>query len=132
MSRFCRAILLFCVLCLLFVTGTAASAAPFVLPLSAEAPPDTSAKAMVLLEAAGGTVLAQKNADERLPMASTTKIMTALVVIERMDIEQTISVPAEAVGVEGSSVYLFAGEQITVRTLLYALLLSSTTVPSSR
>ena len=125
MSRFVRIALLFCVLCLLFVTSTAAATPTYTLPLSAEEPPDTSAKAMVLLEAAGGTVLAQKNADERLPMASTTKIMTALVVIERMDIEQTISVPAEAVGVEGSSVYLFAGEQITVRTLLHALLLSS-------
>jgi D-alanyl-D-alanine carboxypeptidase len=58
-------------------------------------------------------------------MASTTKIMTALIVLERLPLERVVTVPAEAVGIEGSSVYLYAGEQITVETLLYALLLSS-------
>lgn len=80
---------------------------------------------MALLDASSGTLLAAHNADERRPMASTTKIMTALVVLESADLDATVAVPPKAVGVEGSSVYLFAGEQISVRTLLYALMLSS-------
>ena len=87
--------------------------------------PTCGAKAMVLLDADSGTLLAAQNADARLPMASTTKIMTALVVLERLPLERVVTVPPEATGIEGSSVYLFAGEQITVKTLLYALLLSS-------
>ncbi|MBQ3483333.1 MAG: D-alanyl-D-alanine carboxypeptidase [Clostridia bacterium] len=87
--------------------------------------PATSAASMVLLDASSGTLLAAHNADERRPMASTTKIMTALVVLECADLDATVTVPPEAVGVEGSSIYLFRGEQITVRTLLYALMLSS-------
>jgi D-alanyl-D-alanine carboxypeptidase len=51
--------------------------------------------------------------------------MTALVALERLALSDTVVVPAAACGVEGSSIYLYAGEQITVETLLYALLLSS-------
>jgi D-alanyl-D-alanine carboxypeptidase/D-alanyl-D-alanine carboxypeptidase (penicillin-binding protein 5/6) len=58
-------------------------------------------------------------------MASTTKIMTALVAIERNDMTKTVAVPKEAVGVEGSSVYLVANERLTVEQLLYALMLES-------
>lgn len=121
MSRRLRfAALLFTLLLLLSCTCTAAPA-----PKAAPPPPATSAKAMLLLEAESGTVLAAHNADERLPMASTTKIMTALVVLEQLPLALTVTVPAEAVGTEGSSIYLYKGEQITVQTLLYALLLSS-------
>ncbi len=87
--------------------------------------PGTSAKAMALFDATSGTFLAESGASARLPMASTTKIMTALVVLEECQLDDTFAVPAEAVGVEGSSVYLFEGEAVSVRTLLYALLLSS-------
>jgi D-alanyl-D-alanine carboxypeptidase len=79
----------------------------------------------VLYEPQSGNFLTEKAADKRLPMASTTKIMTALVVLEHCDLEAVVTVPREAVGAEGSSVYLYEGEEITVRTLLYALLLSS-------
>jgi D-alanyl-D-alanine carboxypeptidase len=85
-----------------------------------------AAKSAVLIDAATGTVLFEKNADERRLIASTTKIMTALVVLENCgDLEQVVEVPAKAVGVEGSSMYLKAGQQVSVRELLYGLLLKS-------
>lgn len=85
----------------------------------------TTAKACVVMEAASGRVLYQKNADERLPEASTTKIMTALVVAENADLAETVEVPKQAAGVEGSSIYLRAGEHLTVKELLYGLMLQS-------
>lgn len=84
-----------------------------------------SAKAAILTDADSGRVLFEKNADERLGMASTTKIMTALTVLRLTEASKTVTVPQEAVGIEGSSVYLCKGEQLTVEQLLYALLLSS-------
>jgi D-alanyl-D-alanine carboxypeptidase len=95
------------------------------LPAPGHAPPDTSARAMALLDVESGEFLCTKNASERLPMASTTKIMTALVALERLPLDRVVTVSPEATGIEGSSVYLYAGEQITVETLLFALLLSS-------
>ena len=88
-------------------------------------PPAVSAASYVLADASDGTILAEGDAHTRRPMASTTKIMTALVVLDRCDPEETVTVSPVAVGTEGSSVYLYAGEQISVRSLLYALLLSS-------
>ena len=84
-----------------------------------------SARSAILLEMTSGEVIYQKNADERLPMASTTKIMTALVALENCDVSHTVTVSPDAVGIEGSSVYLFSGESISMQDLLYALLLSS-------
>ena len=77
------------------------------------------------MDADSGQVLYQKNANERLPMASTTKIMTALCAVELADVGDMITVDARAVGIEGSSVYLREGEQLTLLQLLYALLLQS-------
>lgn len=101
------------------------AAATAVLPAPRSAPPATSAKAYALYDPQSQSFLAEKNADLRLPMASTTKIMTALVVLEQCDPYATVTVPREAVGVEGSSIYLYEGEEITVGTLLYGLLLAS-------
>ena len=105
-------------------------------PKTSETPADTvpegcigslpvSAESAILIEAKTGTALYEKKADERLPMASTTKIMTALVALELAPPETVVTVPREAVGTEGSSVYLFEGEQLTLEQLLYALLLAS-------
>lgn len=58
-------------------------------------------------------------------MASTTKIMTALIVIEDCDLDEVITVADEAVGTEGSSIYLKKGEKISVKDLLYGLMLRS-------
>lgn len=96
------------------------------LAISAEgAPPRLSARRAVLYEPVTETCLVDRNADERAPMASTTKIMTALVAIEAGDLDRTFEIPAEACGIEGSSIYMSAGEHLTVRELLYALLLQS-------
>ena len=72
----------------------------------------------------------EKSADEKAYPASTTKIMTALVTLENLEkhdspITQTVEVPAEAAGVEGSSLYLAAGEKISMEDLLYGLMLVS-------
>ena len=80
---------------------------------------------MTVLEASTKRVLIEENKDVRLEMASTTKIMTALVVIENLDLDKEFNIPAEAVGVEGSSIYLKAKEIWTIRDLLYGLMLRS-------
>lgn len=87
--------------------------------------PSLSAQSAVLIDARYGQVLTEKNADARLPMASTTKIMTALTALTVAAPETVIKVAPEAVGVEGSSVYLTAGEELTLSDLLCALLLQS-------
>ena len=86
---------------------------------------DISAKSAVLIDSKTGTVLYAKNIHERLPMASTTKIMTAIVAIENSNISDVVTVSKEAVGVEGSSIYLCAQEKLSMENLLYALLLES-------
>lgn len=87
--------------------------------------PNVSARSAVLIEAESGNVIYSKNAHEILPMASTTKIMTALVALELAPPDTVITVDPAAVGVEGSSVYLTEGEQLTLEQLLYALMLES-------
>ena len=87
--------------------------------------PSVSAKSAVLIDGESGELLCSKNPDERLPMASTTKIMTALVAIEEGDLASEVTIPREAVGVEGSSIYLYEGEKLTLEELLYAVLLES-------
>ena len=87
--------------------------------------PSLSAQSAVLIDADSGAVLFEKDAHRRMGMASTTKLMTALVALSLCPKDRVISIPAEAVGVEGSSVYLVEGERLTLEELLLALLLSS-------
>lgn len=98
---------------------------PSSLPALAAQPESLSAECAVLYDAENRRVLWGKNETARHPMASTTKIMTALVAIEALPPDTEITVPKEAVGVEGSSVYLGEGERYTLEALLYALLLQS-------
>ena len=84
-----------------------------------------SAASAVLMDASSGLIIASVSPDERRPMASTTKIMTAIVALECCDIQKKIKVSKDAVGIEGSSVYLYAEEELTLEDLLYALLLES-------
>ena len=84
-----------------------------------------SAQSAVLIDARDGRVLYEKDADTPRPMASTTKIMTAVVALESCDVSEIIEIADEAVGVEGSSIYLQKGEHMTLLELLYALLLQS-------
>ena len=93
--------------------------------VSAANAPDISAKSAVLIDAESGAVLYGENEHDRRGMASTTKIMTALVALENASLSDVVTVAPEACGIEGSSVYLFPEEQITMETLLYALMLQS-------
>ena len=80
---------------------------------------DISAQSGILMDAASGRVLYSFNSQEKLPMASTTKIMTALVAIENGYMEDIIKIKREWTGVEGSSIYLYEDEEISKRDLLY-------------
>lgn len=87
--------------------------------------PDVAARAVVLADVDSGQVLLEYNAQQPLPMASTTKIMTALLALEHGNLDQVVTVPAEALAVGESSMFLQAGEQLTLRDLLYGLLMVS-------
>ena len=97
-------------------------AAAVFLPLNANA---VSAKKAYVLDAVSGRVLYEKNATEQSLIASTTKIMTALIVCEQCNVLDRMRIPKEAVGIEGSSMYLKEGEVLTLQELLYGLMLSS-------
>ncbi len=84
-----------------------------------------SAKSAVLYQPDTDSFLFKKNENVRLPMASTTKIMTALVALENSSLNDIVTIPKEAEGVEGSSAYLKAGDILTMEELTYALLLRS-------
>lgn len=84
-----------------------------------------SAESYILLDGQTGRILEQKNPQKRSLIASTTKIMTALVVCEQANVLDRVRIPSEAVGIEGSSIYLKAGEVLTVQELLYGLMLHS-------
>ena len=71
------------------------------------------------------TSIYEKAADERHAMASTTKIMTALVALESCELDRVVKIDSAAVGIEGSSVYLKTGDEYYMKDLLYALLLQS-------
>lgn len=90
-------------------------------PVSAATP----SGAECVVEISSRRILHKRNDDGFLPMASTTKILTAIVILDDCDIGEKISVPREAEGTEGSSVYLKAGDVYTVEELLYGLMLRS-------
>jgi len=79
----------------------------------------------ILMELNSNRVLYQSNANSKKYMASTTKILTAIVVIENCDLTQTITVSSKTIGIEGSSIYLEEGEILSVKDLLYGLMLRS-------
>ncbi len=87
--------------------------------------PAVTAKGAVLMEAATGRVLWSQNGEERLPMASTTKIMTALLTLEQPGLDEMFTVNAQAIRVEGTSMGLTEGSQATLRTLAAGMLLAS-------
>ncbi|MDE6763759.1 MAG: D-alanyl-D-alanine carboxypeptidase [Oscillospiraceae bacterium] len=84
-----------------------------------------SAKAAILIDAQTGTVIAEKNEKQRLPMASTTKIMSALLLLESGDLDTQFKVDNNAIMVEGSSMGLCEDDIVTKRTLCYGMLLPS-------
>ena len=96
-----------------------------ILPCGAYAAPDNSASSVILVHADTGQILYSKNADSQMLIASTTKIMTSLVVLENCSPDEQVKILTEYTCVEGSSMYLKAGESYTVRDLLYGMLLVS-------
>lgn len=100
---------------LLALSSTASASEPFTV----------DAKAAVLIDGASGRVLFSQNAGERLPMASTTKIMTAIIALENSLPGEIVTAGKNASGVEGSSIYLSEGEELSMEHLLYGLMLRS-------
>jgi len=107
---------------LIATAAAALLAAAAVLPIKAQA---VSARRAYVLDAVSGRVLFERNANEQSLIASTTKIMTALIVCEQCNVLDRMRIPREAVGIEGSSMYLQEGEILTLQELLYGLMLSS-------
>lgn len=87
--------------------------------------PKISAKAAVLMDAKTGRILYKKNEDLKLPMASTTKIMTTILAIEKGKLDDTVVVSAKAAYVEGSKIYLKPNEKMRLEDLLYGVMLES-------
>ncbi len=85
----------------------------------------TSASSAILMDVDSGRVLYEQNADAKMLIASTTKILTALVAIREGDLNDVVTVSREAAYTEGSSMCLKVGEKLTLETLLYGLLLCS-------
>ena len=85
----------------------------------------TSATSAILMDAESGRVLYEQNADREMLIASTTKIMTALVAIREGSLSDVVKVSRTAAYTEGSSMYLKEGEELTLETLLYGLMLCS-------
>lgn len=84
-----------------------------------------SGESYILIDGDTGRVLMEENAHKKMPMASTTKIMTALVALEKGNLNDRIRIDDDSVGVEGSSIYLKKGEIITLKDLIYGLMLRS-------
>lgn len=84
-----------------------------------------TAEAVIVIDADTGQILFAKNPHQKRPIASTTKIMTALLAIECGDLKDIVTVSKRAAGVEGSSVYLRTGEKLSLEELLYGALLKS-------
>ncbi len=109
--------------------GSETGKTPEIWKVSASAPPSVAAESAVLIDESG-QILYEKNANAKSYPASTTKIMTALVALEKLDelglgMDSEVIIPEEAVGIEGSSIYLKKGERISIEELLYGLMLQS-------
>ena len=118
-GAFCRVI---SVVALIVALAVALVAAEFPTVLSVA---EGASMSYICIEADSGKVLDESNADARKFPASTTKILTALVVLENMPLDLEFRVDDSAVGVEGSSIYLKRGEIVTVGDMLYGLMLRS-------
>ncbi|HWM14557.1 MAG TPA: serine hydrolase, partial [Gaiellaceae bacterium] len=92
---------------------------------AAAAPPQVDADAVLVADGRTGEVLYALNEDERMPMASITKLMTAIVTLDHARPRDVVTVSSQAVGKGGSTVFLVPGEQLRVRELLAAALIQS-------
>jgi D-alanyl-D-alanine carboxypeptidase (penicillin-binding protein 5/6) len=105
--------------------SAAVSATPVAPTAASGGPADLRAKAACVIDAVSGRILYQAGAHDQRAIASTTKIMTALVVLERSKLDDVVTVSRQAAATTGSSVRLAEGERMTVEDLLYGLLLNS-------
>jgi len=110
---------LMCLMCLIPFQGAMAD------DLEETSASSGSPKAAILVERHTGTILYEKNAHAPLPMASTTKVMTALLALEYGHLDEEVTCSANAFGVPGTSIYLQQGEKLTLREMLYGLMLAS-------
>lgn len=85
----------------------------------------TVSKAECVIDVNSGRILYEYNSHQALPIASTTKILTAICAIENSDITSEYTITEKSVGIEGSSIYLRAGEKLTIEEMLYGLMLRS-------
>lgn len=88
-------------------------------------PPWVVADSAVIIDGTTGQVIYSKNMNTSYPPASTTKVMTALLAFENCDLDEIVTVPKEAVGIEGSKIWILEDEKISVRNMLYALMMES-------
>lgn len=107
-----------------FFAGMAAALLAAIL-LSNQQVSAVSASNAIVVDGQTGRVLYEKAPDQQVLIASTTKIMTALLICEQCNVLDRVAIPKEAVGIEGSSMYLREGEVMTVQELLYGLMLHS-------
>ncbi len=82
-------------------------------------------KSEIVIDAYTGRILYQNNATQKLPMASTTKILTCITAIENANVNDVVTVKKDTCNIEGSSIYLKEGEKYTLKSLLYGLMLRS-------
>jgi len=96
-----------------------------VAPVALAAPPNVSARAYIVVNTDTNEVLAALQPDKRMAMASTTKLMTAIVTMQNARLSDVATVPAAAVDAGGSSAGLVAGERLPVRDLMTGLMIGS-------
>ncbi|HHY13074.1 MAG TPA: D-alanyl-D-alanine carboxypeptidase [Thermoanaerobacterales bacterium] len=97
----------------------------FSIPVYASNIPDINANSAILMDIDSGRILYDKNINEKRPMASTTKIMTAIIALELGNLQDSVQVSENSAKTEGSSIWLEAGEFLTLEELIYGLMLNS-------
>ncbi len=87
--------------------------------------PQTFSKHIICIERSTNRVLYEKDAYTKTPMASTTKIMTSIIVLERCDLSEEVEISSKAANTGGSTLGITAGNKMTMEALLYGLMLRS-------
>ena len=129
-KKWCAAICMILVVAILAIPITANAISDEVMPISVDETPSFSCKSAILMEANTGKVLFEQNADEALPPASVTKVMTLLLVMEaiadgRIGYEDMVTASAHACSMGGSQIYLKEGEQMSVEDMLKSVVIAS-------
>lgn len=113
----CRANKIICILLSIFTV--------FMIDIIEEKRAEATNSSEIVMEVSTNRILDGNNYNQKMFMASTTKILTAITIIENCNLDDIVTVTENTVGVEGSSIYLEAGEKLSVKDLLYGLMLRS-------